>query len=86
MNAYLSIRQSNLLSGVPIGPSVILEHRVWVLKGYRKVIQLSDDEFEVLFLAIKTRAAMSVIAAYHTVLIDPINRQYLMSEAGQAQI
>ena len=56
------------------------------MKGYRKVIQLSDDEFEVLFLAIKTRAAMSVIAAYHTVLIEPENREYLMSEAGQAEI
>ena len=66
MNAYLSIRQSNLLSGVPIGPSVILEHRVWVLKGYRKVIQLSDDEFEVLFLE-QEPLVQIVIAAYYTV-------------------
>lgn len=58
----------------------------WVLKGYQEVIQLSNDELQVLFLAIKTRAAQSVIGAYYTVSIEPENREYLMSEAGQAEI
>ena len=58
----------------------------WILKGYNKQMELNEDERNVLFLAIKARAAQSVIGAYYTVSIEPENRVYLMSEASKAEI
>ena len=49
-------------------------------------MKLNEDERNVLFVAIKARAAQSVIGAYYTVSIEPENREYLMSEASKAEI
>ena len=58
----------------------------WVLSGYEDEIKLTDDERNVIFLAIKARASQSVIGAYYTVSIEPENREYLMSEASKAEV
>lgn len=58
----------------------------WVLSGYEEVQKLSKLEMDIIFMVIKVRAAQSVIGAYFTVSIEPENREYLMSEAGKAEI
>jgi len=56
------------------------------LSGYQEEAKLTDEERNILFLAIKARASQSIIGAYHTVSIEPENREYLMSEASKAEI
>ena len=36
-------------------------------------------------MSVKARAAQSVIGAYYTVSLEPENREYLMSEASEAE-
>ena len=57
----------------------------WVLSGYRGIFDLTEDEKSSIFVAVKARAAQSLIGAYYTVSLEPENREYLMSEASEAE-
>ena len=47
--------------------------------------KLSETERKGLLLAVKARAAQSVIGGYYTASIEPENREYLMSECSIAE-
>ena len=47
--------------------------------------KLSETERKGLLLAVKARAAQSVIGGYYTASIEPENREYLMSECSVAE-
>jgi len=56
-----------------------------VMKGYKSRRTLLPDEQNGLFLAVKARAAQSVIGGYYTAQLEPHNRAYLMSECSVAE-
>jgi len=56
-----------------------------VYLGYISARSLSETERKGLLLAVKARAAQSVIGGYYTASIEPENREYLMSECSVAE-
>ena len=56
-----------------------------VMEGYKSRRTLLPDEHNGLFLAVKARAAQSVIGGYYTAQLEPHNRAYLMSECSVAE-
>ena len=56
-----------------------------VMTGYKSRRTMLLDERNGLFLAVKARAAQSVIGGYYTAQLEPENRAYLMSECAVAE-